>query len=124
MDLIKIYEYSGVPTYKLVKILNGLKFGSVEYEVINHIIKKRNDRKLANFAREAVSQLIYEHQKDAKNILPVVIGSKKTEYCSEAEMLAEFKCDYSELSKTEKDIFNNIEKGKYWNENKIFKHDN
>ena len=123
MDLIKIYEYAGVPTYKLVNILKGLEFGSEEYEVINHIIKKRYDRKLANFAREAVSQLIYEHQKDQKNILPVTLGNKNSEYCSEIEMLSEFKCDYSDLSKTEKDIFNNIEKGKYWNKNKIFKHD-
>lgn len=108
MDLIKIYEYSGVPTYKLVKILNGLKFGSEEYEVINHIIKKRYDRKQANFSREAVSQLIYEHQKDAKNILPVIIGSKNSEYCTEAEMINGFSCTYLDLSPSEKAIYNRL----------------
>jgi hypothetical protein len=120
MDLIKIYEYAGVPTYKLVNILKGLKFGSEEYEVIYHILKRRNDRKLANFGRGAVSQLIYEHQKTEKNFIRAEIGSKKEEYCTEAEMLAAFKCDYPGLSNSEKEIFNNISKGDHWNSNKIY----
>jgi hypothetical protein len=124
MDLIKIYEYSGVPTYKLVKILNSLKFRSEEYEVIYHILKRRNDRKMANFGRSAISQLIYEHQKIEKNSFRAEIGSKKEEYCTEAEMLSEFKCDYSGLYNTEKEIFNNISKGDHWNNNKIYQNFN
>ena len=121
MDLIKIYEYSGIPTHKLLKRLIELEFGCAEYEVIKHIIAKRYDRRVADFAREAVSQLIYEHQKNAENILPVKLGSKNSEYFTEEEMLKEFECNYSDLSKTEQDIFNNIEKGKYWNKKKLFK---
>jgi len=120
MDLIKIYEISGLPTYRLVKILKGLKFGSEEYKVINHILKRRNDRKLANFGRSAISQLIYEHQKTEKNFIQAEIGSKKQEYFTEAEMLAGFNCDYSCLSNTEKEIFNNINNGDHWNSNKIY----
>lgn len=120
MDLIKIYKYSGVPTYRLVKILKGLKFGSEEYKVINNILKKRNDRKLANFGRGAVSQLIYENQKIEKNVICAQVGSKKEEYCTESEMLAAFKCDYPGLSNSEKEIFNNISNGEHWNKNKIY----
>ena len=115
MELIKIYEYCGVPTYRLVKILKGLKFGSEEYEVIYHILKRRNDRKLANFGRRAVSQLIYEHQKIEKNVICAQIGSKKEEYCTEAEMLTEFQCSYSDLSEHEKAIFRDLREGDHWN---------
>jgi Fe-S cluster biosynthesis and repair protein YggX len=115
MDLIKIYEISGLPTHKLLNMLKGLKLDSEKYKVINHILKRRNDRKLANFGRGAVSQLIYEHQKIEKNVICAQIGSKKEEYCTEAEMLAAFKCDYPGLSNSEKEIFNNISKGDHWN---------
>jgi len=120
MDLIKIYEYSGLPTHKLINMLKGLKFDSEKYKVINHILKKRNDCKLVNFGREAISQLIYEFQKIEKNVIRAQIGSKKQEYFTEAEMLAGFNCDYSVLSNTEKEIFNNINNGEHWNSNKIY----
>ncbi len=102
-ELKKKYQKYSIDS--LIKALKKVSKKSKEAFVINYIIDLRQNKASEYYSHESKLQLERERQKEIDK-KKIYFGHKNESYFTEDEMLEGFKCSYSDLSKSEKRIYN------------------